>query len=349
MDILKSIKIGILSIVRNKMTLFWNTIFPIFLTTIMVLALGNLNKDFNKIDVGMKRTNPYFEISKNFQHINIKEAGDDILSELTNKKYVAFVKDNLSIDVISNSSSIMIVKNTFESLKQISETKIDQKQILENYSRSFIDVSKQEQDIVNIIVFSVLIMTSMYTTFITLDFTESILLGHSDVAIRILTSPIKKYKYLATGFIISIIMGMLNVTILILHLKFILKSNAITNYPMTYFVLFLAMLFASVIGIFVSVYVKGNSGLKSSIVLGIVLIMSQLSGMFGTEMAKVINKSAPWLPKINPGQYLTNSLVAVNKVTNQDSLKIGIIYILALSTILFLASVLKLRRVNNDF
>lgn len=349
MNILKSLKIGLLPIIRNKITLFWNTIFPIFLTTIMILALGNINRDFKKIDVGMKNTNPYYEVAKNFPHINIKNAGEDILKELEDKKYIAFVNDDLSIDIVSNSYNVMIVKNTFESLKQISETKIDKREILENYNKNFVDVSNQEQDMVNIVVFSILIMTSMYTAFSTVEFTNNILLGEDNVAIRLLTSPLKKYQYLATGFIESIIVGMLNISILILYLKFILKSNVITNYPMTYFILFLTMLFSSVIGIFISTYVKGNSGLKSSIILGIIMLMSQLSGMYGTDMTVIINNFAPLIPKLNPGQYLTNSLIAVNKVTNQDNLKIGIIYILILTFVLFLLSVLKLRRTDNDF
>lgn len=348
-EIISGVKISFITMFRDKMTFFWNSIFPLFLITIMVLVFKSIGKDFEKIDVGMKSTNPSYSIAKSIEYLNVKEPSDNIVQDFKDKKYVAFVNDDLSLEIPQNGSKIMVVKNIFETIKQFNETKIDREELYKTVGKSYIDYSKQENDIVNAILYSVLIMTSMYTMLGTIESTQNILLDGNEVSMRILTAPVKKSRYLMYSIIATIIMQLINVSIAILYMNFVLGANAITNYPMTFLILIVTMLFSSVLGVFISVYVKGNTQLKAGIGLSAVMIMTQLSGMVGTEPTKAIHKVIPFLPLINPGQYLNDALVAVNKVSSITVFKNGIFFVLIITAVLFLLSVLKLRRVNNDF
>lgn len=348
-EIFSGVKIGIKGMFRDKMTFFWNSIFPLFLITIMVLVFKSIGSDFEKIPVGMKVSNPSYTISKSIEYLEIKEPSDNIIQDFKDKKYVAFVNDDLSLEIPSNGSKIMVVKNIFESIKQFNETKIDKSELFKTVGKSYIDYSKQENDIVNTILYSILLMTSMYTMFGTVESTQNILLDGNEVSMRILTAPIKKSRYLMYSIIATIIIQSVNLLIAILYMNFVLGANAITNYPMTFLILIVTMLFSSVLGVFISVYIKGNTQLKAGIGLGAVMIMTQLSGMIGVEATKAINNAIPVLSTVNPAQYLNDALVAVNKVNSISVFKNGILFVLIITAVLFLLSVLKLRRVNNDF
>lgn len=112
------------------MTFFWNTIFPIIISSFFILIFSNFKTDFKKVDIAMKDSNPYISfVKENVPILNIKKPSYDIKKDLENKKYKAFIDDDLTIEIFKYDEDVSIVKNVFDTFKQISNSNLDFKKI----------------------------------------------------------------------------------------------------------------------------------------------------------------------------------------------------------------------------
>lgn len=350
MAILKSLKINLLNTVRDPMTFFWNTFFPIILASFFCMVLPNIGKDFNKVDIGVNKNNPHIQILKSIDMLNIKEVEEDVAKDLKNKKYKVFVENDLSLKVNSSDSTTMVVKSIVDQIKQMNETKIDQREILKNINKQFVDYKNQKQATVETILFSIIIMTSLYTMFDGVYYLDLLSRGSSDLAVRLLISPLKKSLYLINGIISSLIVSGFNTVLLILYLKFVFGINLITNYLASALMITLIMVFGITLGMLLSVTLKAKTQTKCMIGLGIILFMNHTSGMLGSDPTNVMLSAFPIIKKINPALYMENALTATNMLKNNSYIMPMVVFVLGLSAVLFSFSLFRLRRFKqNDF
>ena len=216
MGIISALKVNLLNLTRDKLGLFWNTFFPIILATFFCLIIPNIGKNFDKVDVGINKNNPHEYILKQIPYLNLKEVKEDVQTDLKNKEYKAFIEDDLSLKIISSNSEVMVVKNILDQIKQMYETKINQEEIIKNIDKDFIEDKNHGVTGVEPILFSIIILTSLYTMFDGVIYIDNILYDSSDFAVRMLISPIKKLTYLINGILSSLILSGLNTTLLII-------------------------------------------------------------------------------------------------------------------------------------
>lgn len=351
MDILRSIKLNFLTTIRNKTTLFWNTIFPIFLASFFCIIFSSINPKFEKIDIGMNKSNQYIEIAKKIDYINVKEIKTDIAKDLSNKEYKAFVNDDLSLEVISSSSEITIVKNIFEQIKQMSETKINPVEIAKNLDKEFIEQSNQNITGAETIVLSVLIMTSFYTMFDGVVYVDNISYNSSEIAKRLLISPLKKSYYLLSAMISALIVSGLNSALMIAFVQIVFKVKIITNILYSSIIVICIMTLGFTMGMVFSILFKNSkTSSKTGIGLGLILFMCYTSGMTGQAFSNDIQKNFPTIANLNPALHLQNALISVNVTRDLSYLTPAIIYSLSLSAIFFIIALVGLRRTKyNDF
>lgn len=344
MRLLSTLKVNLLNLIRNKMTLFWNTFFPIILATFFCLIIPKIGTSFDKVNVGIDKNNSNIHLLKKISYLNLKEVKKDVLQDLKNKEYKAFIDDDLSIKTIYSDSDVMIVKNILNQVKQIYETKIDHNEIIKNITKDFIEDKNQNMSGVETILFSILIMTSLYTMFDGVVYMDSILYDSSDFAVRMLISPIKKSVYLINGIISAIIINGFNILIFLLYLKFVFKISLITNYILSAFIIITIMIFAIIVGMFFSVILKTKTETKSMIALGFILLMNYTSGMIGTAATNKIVENFPIINKINPAIYMENALLSAN-IANDGYYFIEMIkYIIPFSLVIFAITLIRFRR-----
>ncbi len=338
-------KYSFLSLFRDKMTFFWNTIFPIIISSFFILIFSNFKTDFKKVDIAMKDSNPYISfVKENVPILNIKKPSYDIKKDLENKKYKAFIDDDLTIEIFKYDEDVSIVKNVFDTFKQISNSNLDFKKLSENLDLKFIDVKEQNFDLVHGVIYSIIIMTSLYTAFYSTSIINGISIGQSNFAKRILISPIKKIRYVFIKLFSSLCIAVLNIALLILFVKIVFNIDVITDFPSSIILIFLTMLFGFSIGMFVSTFIKSTENIQMSIILSIIMLLCYTSGMLGHTTTNFILDTFPIIRKINPAIYLQNAFISVNMIGCKDYLLKACLCSLSITTVLFLLSVIKLRR-----
>ena len=158
MNLFRSIKLNILFLFRDLQALFWNTFFPIILATFFTLVFSQFStSEFKKIDIAIKQDSQLSQTFKELPYFNIKEAGDDIAKDLKEKKYKAYIDDDLSISVNSSDSEVMVVKNVLDLMKQVSETNLDKQEIIKNIQKNYIEENNQKSVTSETILLSILI------------------------------------------------------------------------------------------------------------------------------------------------------------------------------------------------
>lgn len=344
MGILSALKVNLLHLTRDKLNLFWNTFFPMILATFFCLVIPNMGKNFDKVNVGINKNNPHEYILKQIPYLNIKEVKEDVQTDLKNKEYKAFIEDDLSLKIISSNSEVMVVKNILDQIKQIYETKIDQEEIIKNIDKDFIEDKNHGVTGVEPILFSIIIMASLYTMFDGVIYIDNILYDSSDFAVRMLVSPIKKSTYLINGIISALIVTSFNSTLLIIYLKLVFGITLITNYFASIITLLLIMIFGITMGMFLAVALKAKTETKTMVGLGCILLMNYTSGMMGPSVTNAITSAFPLIKKINPTFYMENALLGVN-IANDNSYLITMAkFIIPFTIILFGIALIYLRR-----
>ncbi len=344
MGIISALKVNLLNLTRDKLGLFWNTFFPIILATFFCLIIPNIDKNFDKVNVGINKNNPHEYILKQIPYLNLKEVKEDVQTDLKNKEYKAFIEDDLSLKIISSNSEVMIVKNILDQIKQMYETKINQEEIIKNIDKDFIEDKNHGVTGVEPILFSIIILTSLYTMFDGVIYIDNILYDSSDFAVRMLISPIKKLTYLINGILSSLILSGLNTTLLIIYLKLVFGITIITNYFASIITILLIMIFGITMGMFLAVALKTKTETKTTIGLGCILLMNYTSGMMGSSVTNAIATSFPMIKKINPTFYMENALLGVN-IANDNSYLITMAkFIIPFTIILFGIALIYLRR-----
>ena len=319
MGILSALKVNLLHLTRDKLNLFWNTFFPMILATFFCLVIPNMGKNFDKVNVGINKNNPHEYILKQIPYLNLKEVKEDIQTDLKNKEYKAFIEDDLSLKIISSNSEVMVVKNILDQIKQMYETKINQEEIIKNIDKEFIEDKNHGVTGVEPILFSIIIMASLYT-------------------------PIKKSTYLINGIISALIVTSFNSTLLIIYLKLVFGITLITNYFASIITILLIMIFGITMGMFLAVALKAKTETKTMVGLGCILLMNYTSGMMGSSVTNAITSAFPLIKKINPTFYMENALLGVN-IANDNSYLITMAkFIIPFTIILFGIALIYLRR-----
>ena len=332
------------------MAFFWNTFFPLILATFFCIVMPNVGKSFESVNVGIDKNNPNITILKQIPHLNLKEVKEDVLTDLKIKEYKAYIEDDLSMKIVSSDSEVMIVKNILDQVKQLKETKINQVEIIKNMNKEFIENKNQSSSGVEMMLFSIVIMTSLYTMFDGVAYIDNILYGTSDFAVRMLASPLKKSIYLINGILSTLLVSGFNTLLLILYVKFVFGITLITNYLATFVTIIIIMFFGITMGMLLSVSIKSGTEKKTALGLGLILLMNYTSGMMGTGVTNIITTNFPIIKKINPTIYMENALLGVNIANDTNYLISMIQYIIPFSLILFGITLIYLRRHKyNDF
>ena len=344
MQILSALKISFLQITRDRMTFFWNTFFPLILATFFCIVIPNMGKSFDKVDVGIDKNNPHMSILKQIPYLNIKEVKEDIQTDIKNKEHKAFIENDLSLKIASSSADIMVVKNILDQIKQMYETKINQGEILKSINKDFIEDKNHGVTGVETILYSIIIMTSLYTMFDGVNHIDNLLYDSSDFAVRMLVSPLRKSSYLINGIISALISTGFNTLLLIVYLKLVFGITLITNYFASSIIIILIMLFGITLGMVLSVTLKAKTETKTMVGLGIILLMNYTSGMIGPAVTNAIASGFPLIKYINPAIYMENALLGVN-IANDNSYLISMIqYVVPFSLVLFGIALICLRR-----
>ena len=147
----------------------------------------------------------------------------------------------------------------------------------------------------------------------------------SSVGIRLNTVPIKKYKFLIMGILVSLTINLASNMILLGYLKYILKEDIIYNLGASLGLIVIGNLYGIVYGMAIG-SIKGlDYGKKNLLMILINLALAALSGMMSPDIKNLVEAKLPFVNKMNPLANITNGMIRHNLLNFDTSLLIEIL------------------------
>ena len=368
------IKYNILIKFRNFNMTFWPLVFPLILGTFFFFAFGNLNDaDFETVSVAIVQEsadNPLFsfyinQVEKsdpellNIQKMNENEA----LTALKNKKISGIYYDQLVPSLTVNSHGIpeSILQSILESynnslytiqtilkehpsgiLNGLSQM-ANNKELIQELSLGGKTIDGNSQ-----FFYALIAMACLYGCFIGFGSAITLQANLTALAARRCVTPTHKLKLILSEQIASFLIGYIDVIILLIYLRNILKLDFQGQMGKMLIISLFGSLIGVSIGIFVGSLSKIGEGIKISIILAISMVCSFLSGLMNSSVKDLVEKHAPIINRINPAALISDTFYCINVYADPVRYYRNLITLASMSIVLVLASFLMIRRNRYD-
>lgn len=299
-------------LIRDKQTIFWTLLFPLFLATAFNMAFGNLNKaeDFKTIDVAVVDDVGYQQNTTFKSALSETSKGDDKLFNLT---------------VTSKEDAEKLLRDNF----------IKGYILVESPIKLVVNQSGLSQNIINYF-YSLIAMACFYGGFFGSREITDIQANLSACAARINVAPVHKLKTFLYSASASILIQFTEMLILMLYLYFALHVDFGTKTGYILLTVFIGSVAGVSFGAFISALVKKNESLKIAILVGVTMLGSFLSGMMFGDMKYIVAKNVPIVSYLNPVNLLTDSFYSLYYYDTMTRYTLNMV-ILCILTVVFCA------------
>lgn len=385
---LHNFKYSLKILLRNKELLFWTFIFPIVLGTFFSMAFSNIEKEesLNIIDIAIVDSGFYQDndiYKKTFEYLSDKNNKDrlfnTVVTNLDNAKkllidnkitgYLLFGSDDVRIVVFKNGINETILKyvvDEIESQKEVSSNLI-KKEIMDNngevnYSDlinkinglfnddqvKLNNISNKNLSYTMVEFYTLIAMAALYGSIIAMTATNKAIANVSNVGMRSSVAPIKKSMILLGGFLASYIVQVIGLSLLFIYTIFVLKVDYGNDFLAVVLLSLAGSLVGLSLGVTVSTLIKSSEGTKTGIIIAITMFWCYLSGMMGISTKYLFDKNLPFLNKVNPAGMITDGFYSLYYYGVGSRFEKNIISLIIFSLLLFLISLISLRRQKYD-
>lgn len=365
-------------LLKNKSLLFWSFIFPIILGTLFKLAFSNIEKEetLSTFDIAIVENEEFnnnlmykktFETLGNpnnderlfnIKYVSIEEAKK--LLEESNVVGYLILKDNKPTIYVNNSGiNETVLKVIVERITN--KITIYQKLINKNVDINTInsivnevendikikDISSKNLSYTNIEYYTLLAMTSLYGGLISMFLSNKHSANISSVGKRTSVSKLSKNKLILSNLLASYLVQVLGLIIVYLYSLFILKVDFGTHNNYIILLLLVGSLCGLSIGTFIASF-KVSENTKTGILIAFTMISCFFAGMYGITMKYLVDKSLPFINKINPTGLITDGFYSLYYYESYSRYFTDIISLIIISVILVSISLISLRRNKYD-
>ena len=368
------IKYNLLVKLRNFSSTFWPLVFPLLLGTMFYFAFGNISDaDFETVSVGIvreKQEDTLFlmylnQVENNGKHLisTTELSYEQACSQLEDQKISGFyvVGKTPSLTVASNGISQSILQSvlsTYETGKNTIHTIVrthpsglwDGIRQMANRQELLTQVSLGGRTINGTVQFfyALIAMGCLYGCFIGFGSAVSLQANITTLAARRCVTPTHKLKLILSEQIASFLLGYFDVIVLLLYLRYILKLDFQGQMGRMLLISFLGSLIGVSMGIFVGSFGKMKEGIKIGIILGISMVCSFLSGLMNNTMKDLVEKTVPFVNRINPAALISDAFYCINVYDDMGRYYRNLITLAVMSVVLVAASFLLIRRESYD-
>lgn len=365
-------------LLKNKSLLFWSFIFPIILGTLFKLAFSNIEKKetLSTFDIAIVENDEFnnnlmykktFETLGNpnnderlftIKYVSIEEAKK--LLEESNVVGYLILKDNKPTIYVNNSGiNETVLKVIVERItnKITIYQKLINKDVDINTINSIVnevendikikDISSKNLSYTNIEYYTLLAMTSLYGGLISMFLSNKHSANISSVGKRTSVSKLSKNKLILSNLLASYLVQVLGLTIVYLYSLFILKVDFGTHNNYIILLLLVGSLCGLSIGTFIASF-KVSENTKTGILIAFTMISCFFAGMYGITMKYLVDKSLPFINKINPTGLITDGFYSLYYYESYSRYFTDIISLIIISVILVSISLISLRRNKYD-
>ena len=368
------LKYSFLSKVRNFNIIFWPLVFPLVLGTFFYFAFGNINEaDFQTVPVAVvkKDTADTFFLTYLDQ---VEKSSPDLLKaeEMPEKEALEALQDKKikGIYYVGKDPSLTVAGTGMEEsilqtvLDSCGNTRATITNIMKKNPQMDMKTMKtllSSQDLVkevslggrtidgNVQFFYALIaMACLYGCFIGFGSSIGIQANITPLAARRCVTPTHKLKLILTDQLASFALGYMDVIILILYLRYILNLDFQGQMGKMLVVSFFGSLIGVSMGMFIGSFGKMQEGAKIGIMLGISMVSSFLAGLMNGNMKDIVEKSAPFVNRINPASLIADAFYCINVYADRDRYLRSLLTLAVMCVLMLGASFLIVRRERYD-
>ena len=368
------LKYSFLSKVRNFNIIFWPLVFPLVLGTFFYFAFGNINEaDFQTVPVAVvkKDTADTFFLTYLDQ---VEKSSPDLLKaeEMPEKEALEALQDKKikGIYYVGKDPSLTVAGTGMEEsilqtvLDSCGNTRATITNIMKKNPQMDMKTMKtllSSQDLVkevslggrtidgNVQFFYALIaMACLYGCFIGFGSSIGIQANITPLAARRCVTPTHKLKLILTDQLASFALGYVDVIILILYLRYILNLDFQGQMGKMLVVSFFGSLIGVSMGMFVGSLGKMQEGAKIGIMLGISMVSSFLAGLMNGNMKDMVEKSAPFVNRINPASLIADAFYCINVYDDTARYYRSLATLVVMCVVLVMASFFMVRRERYD-
>ena len=331
--------------IKNPVVVFWPLVFPLLMATFFYFAL-------NDIDNGNFESTPVAVVEVKGEENSIKAAAfNEFIEGIKNESekepllIVKYVDEDKALSMLEGKE----VKGIFYTGKDI-ELKISGNGIGENilasvynrFNESFYTVKtiveKNVQEHINVLpvekmrmtfvedynfggktlklsseyFFALIAMACLYGGFIGLECTQVLKANLSKSALRCSVAPTSKMKLLLSEMVSTIMIHFINVIILLIYLRYVLKISLTGNIPKMLIVVFVGCLIGISLGIFIGSLKTKSIDMKIGILLAVSMSMTFCAGLMNGNMKHIIEENIPFLNRINPAVLISDEMYCIN-------------------------------------
>ena len=353
---------------------FWPLVFPLILGTFFFFAFGNLNDaDFETVQVALVREttdNPLFD----FYLDQVQKSDSDLISlhEMTEQKALAALKNkeisgiyyagmtpSLTINAHGIPESILqsILESYDNSLHTI-------RTILKKHPSGLLNGLTQMMDTRDLVqevslggktidgtsqfFYALIAMACLYGCFIGFGSAMGIQANITPLAARRCVTPTHKLKLILTDQLASFALGYVDVIILILYLRYILNLDFQGQMGKMLVVSFFGSLIGVSMGMFIGSFGKMQEGVRIGLMLGISMVSSFLAGLMNGNMKDIVEKSVPFVNRINPASLISDAFYCINVYDDTARYYRSLATLAVMCVVLVMASFFMVRRERYD-
>lgn len=377
---LNRIKYELISLLRNKIVVFWLMGFPVVLGTLFFVAFGSLadsEQDYSDIRVAVvKKTeapegfdemmnalsgkdesvsdgeNPLFEI------VTDKEDTARALMEKGELEAIIYVDGDVSLEVPYGAGGIKagIVKSVLDTFKSryeiISSAAASHPeklpQIIKEAERET-NYIKSESNSANFdpyvqYFYNLLAMSGLMGSMMGMYCAINHQANLSALGARVEISPLSKFKDILSSLIATLLIHNVFLNIASVYLVYILGIKFGVPFTIIIAVNFLSSVIGDSLGCFIGSIGGLKDGIKNALLLACSLGLCFLSGLMFGGMRLIIEESFPLFNRINPAALIVDCFYSVCVYGNYEKLISNIVILLIWCALLLTGSMIMTRK-----
>ena len=196
--------------------------------------------------------------------------------------------------------------------------------------------------------YALIAMACLYGCFIGFGSAIGIQANITPLAARRCVTPTHKLKLILTDQLTSFALGYVDVIILILYLRYILNLDFQGQMGKMLVVSFFGSLIGVSMGMFIGSFGKMQEGVRIGLMLGISMASSFLAGLMNGNMKDIVEKSVPFVNRINPASLISDAFYCINVYDDMTRYYRNLITLAVMCVVLVMASFFMVRRERYD-
>ncbi len=313
--------------IRVKEILFWNLAFPIVLSTLIYLALSNIQstETFKTVNIGVESKSyamilDEIEDANGVKLFNIVQT-DDYNKAIIDQDISGYLKGDSILEVVLGENIIpntviynaaKTMNNKYKLIESIF-TQNNNPVVIESLmndldnEKNYIETGRDTSGkmMISSYFFTIIAMVCLAASSSGIAAVNMIQIdGGVPAAVRFNILPVSKIKVVLTMLMAALVVSMLQTSVVLLFMRFILGVSFGNMYLQLVIAMIFSTLFGLLLGAVLGLLVKAKMETQLGLAVGVYLTSSFFAGMMTSQMRMVIASKLPLFAKINPATII---------------------------------------------